>query len=295
MNFGDRLTNAVAQVGVPIGIGLDPHLDRLPKYLQEKYQNKQGEEFFDAAAEAIVAFNEMAISAAEGRVAAVKPQFAFYEQLGSSGWAALEATCQMAKEAGLLIIGDAKRGDISSTAAAYAKSILHPEGPLGCDSVTLNPWMGVDVLDPFLPYCEQYGCGMFVLVRTTNPHSGTLQLHGSPTAANVLSDALRELGDDRIGTSGFSPVGVVIGAFAATEAEALRERLPHSWFLVPGMGAQGGTANQALAGRRQDGMGSLVVSSRSLLYPKGSDQTFEANPEVFISQKIHEMSSLLRL
>ena len=265
MGFGERLAAAVQATGAPAGVGLDPHLERLPADLQARFRGKTGRAFREAAAEAVVEFGQAAIAGARGRAAAVKPQFAFYEQLGAPGWAALEETCRLAREAGLLIIGDAKRGDIASTAQAYARAILDPEGPLGCDAVTLSPWMGADVLDPFLELCDANGQGIFVLVRTTNPGSGMLQQHAG--AADHLADVLAALGAARADGVGFSPVGAVVGAQAAPEAAALRARMPHAWFLVPGVGAQGGGAQEALAGARADGLGALVVSSRGLLFP----------------------------
>ena len=128
----------------------------------------------------------------------------------------------MAREAGLLILGDAKRGDISSTAAAYARSILSPDGPFYCDAVTVNPWMGTDTLDPFIDVCTETGGGVFVLVRTTNPGSPFLQHHGSPTAAQLVADALAEKGEQLTGPSGMSSVGAVVGAMAGDEAPQLR-------------------------------------------------------------------------
>ena len=185
MNFGDRLCWAIDRVGTPLGMGLDPHLDRLPQSLQERFKGKSGRDFALSAADAVILeFNAMALSAAKGRIAYVKPQFAFYEQLGSPGWAALETTIQMAHDAGMIVVGDAKRGDISSTAAAYARAILDDAGPLGCDAVTLSPWMGMDTLEPFLPYCRESGKGVFVLARTTNPMSALFQTHGEPRAVD---------------------------------------------------------------------------------------------------------------
>ena len=232
MNFGDALQQAVEQVGTPLGIGLDPHLDKLPLFLRETYENTTGDEFFDAAAQAVLQFNELIIQAVHGKVAAIKPQFAFYEQLGSFGWAALEATCQLAREAELLIIGDAKRGDISSTGAAYARAILDPNGPLNCDAVTLNPWMGTDTLDPFLGYCTEHGKGIFVLVRTTNPYSSYLQHHGTPKASEALAQRLQEIGVRYQGTSGFSSIGAVIGTSAAEEAQKIIEGLTRKVHVV---------------------------------------------------------------
>ena len=289
--FGDRLAAATEAVGAPIGLGLDPHLHRLPARLRASFEGRQGAAFRSAAAEAVLSFNQAAIAAATGRVAAVKPQFAFYEQLGAAGFAVLEETCRLARQAGLLIIADAKRGDISSTAAAYARSILDPGGPFAADAVTLNPWMGLDVLEPFLAYAEA-GCGVFALVRTTNPGSGLLQQHHG--AAERLADELARLGEKYPGSSGFSPVGAVVGAQRAEEAAALRQRMPGAWFLVPGVGAQGGSAAQALAGARADGLGSLVVSSRSLLFPGAESAQFEEEPETFIAAQIEALAARLR-
>jgi orotidine-5'-phosphate decarboxylase len=289
--FGDRLTAAVEAVGVPIGLGLDPHLGRLPRRLREGLEGKSGAAWRAAAAEAVVDFNAAAIQAAAGRVAAVKPQFAFYEQLGAAGWAALEETFRLSREAGLLTIADAKRGDISSTAAAYATAILDPAGPIAADSVTLNPWMGVDVLTPFLEYASA-GCGVFALVRTTNPGSDLLQRHHD--AAGRLAGELTRLGAEHLGTSGFSPVGAVVGAQRGDEAAALRAAMPSAWFLVPGVGAQGGGAAEALAGARSDGLGSLVVSSRSLLFPAGDSALFQDDTTAFIATQIDALSARLR-
>ena len=279
MNFADSLLRAVERVETPLGIGLDPHLDKLPLFLRQTYDGLSGEAYWQAAAEAVVAFNEMVIAAVQGKVAAVKPQFAFYEQLGSFGWAALEATCQLAREADLLIIGDAKRGDISSTGAAYARAILDPLGPLNCDAVTLNPWMGVDTLDPFLELCRSEGKGVFVLVRTTNPQSAYLQHHGEPTASERLARKLKEIGQDFVGELGFSSIGAVVGATASEEAREIRSWMPNSWFLVPGVGAQGGGVKQALAGTTESKKGSLVVSSRSLLFPPDRGPEYDRSPE----------------
>jgi len=270
--FGDRVADAVAATGTCAVVGLDPHLDRLPAALRAQFEGKSGMAYLEAAAGAVVEFNRMVIDGLVGVVPAVKPQFAFYEALGTPGWEALTETCRMAHAAGLLTIGDAKRGDISSTGAAYARAILDPDGPLGLDSVTLNPWMGMDTLDPWLGICESYGRGVFVLVRTTNPGSSMLQHHGSPAAAECVADALHTAGANTQGDSGFSSVGAVVGATAGEDAASLRARMPQAWFLVPGVGAQGGDADDAVAGARADGMGCLVNSSRGVLFGAGEEE-----------------------
>ena len=294
MFFGDKLTKAVLNNdGIPLGMGLDPHLEKLPKYLQKKFDGLEGDDFCEQAAEAVWEFNQIAIRAAKGHVAAIKPQFAFYEQLGWWGMKTLHKTVELLKKENILIIADAKRGDISSTAEAYARGILADKGPMGCDSITLSPWMGLDTIDPFLPYCQEESKGLWVLLRTTNPKSGFLQLHGEPTSAEHLAQSLHEMGQSTVGDSGFSSVGVVVGAMAAEEAQKIRKWLPQAWFLVPGMGAQGGSVQMALAGCRTDGLGSLVLCSRSLLYPKTSGDLFETDTEDCIRQAILDVKQSL--
>lgn len=265
--FGDRLADAVLAVGAPLCVGLDPDPSRLPADLRERLHGRTGAAWRAEAARAVEEFDARVLAGVAGVAAAVKPQVAFYEALGAPGVAALERSCERARAAGLLVIADAKRGDIASTAQAYATAILDPDGPLAADAVTLSPWMGTDVFAPFLAQCEQHGRGIFVLVRTTNPGSAWLQRHGQPEGASLVARAVHDLGARTVGTHGLSAVGAVVGAFAADEALALREQMPQAWFLVPGVGAQGGGVQQALAGRRADGLGSLVVSARGILYP----------------------------
>jgi orotidine-5'-phosphate decarboxylase len=283
--FGERLVTAVRETGNCAVVGLDPHLDRLPAHLLERYQGRTGADFRKEAALAVVAFNRLVIESIRGVVPAVKPQFAFYEALGSHGFAALEETCAIARDAGLLIVADAKRGDISSTAAAYARSVLSSDGPFQCDSVTVNPWMGPDTLDPFIEACAETGGGIFVLVRTTNPGSAWLQHHGNPTSAEAVADVLARKGEALTGPSGMSSIGAVVGAMSGDEAPKLRTRMPGAWFLVPGVGAQGGSEEDAVAGARSDGMGCLVNSSRGVLYPSVDGRSdYDSDPGAWISE-----------
>ena len=267
-HFGDALARAVEQKGAPLAIGLDPHLHQLPLFLQSTFSTCSGKDYLLQASKAVFEFNKLVLDAVSDDVVAVKPQFAFYEQLGSNGWAALEDTCAYAKEKGLLVVADAKRGDISSTGAAYARAILDNDGPIGADSVTLNPWMGLDTLDPFLKLVEEQGKGLFVLLRTTNPKSHFFQHHGQPSASIKLARQLALMAEGNIGHSGMSNVGAVVGASAHEEAQQYREIHPSGWFLVPGVGAQGAAPSEGLASANGNGMGALVVASRSLLFPK---------------------------
>lgn len=263
--FGDRLASAVRAAGAPVAVGIDPHLDRLPRALRRAFEGRSGAAFRVAAGDAVAAFSRIVVGAVRGRVAAVKPQVAFFEQLGAPGWAALEETCRAARDAGLLVVADAKRGDIASTARAYAAAALDPDGPLGADALTVNPWLGPDTLEPYLPWCREAGRGLFVLLRTSNPESARYQLAGDPPVARLLADDLRRIGAGLVGESGLSSVGAVVASGAA--GARVRAWLPDAWFLVPGVGAQGGTAEQALAGARPDGLGALVVAARSVTFP----------------------------
>lgn len=301
-HFSDRLTQNVLAVGAPVAIGLDPHLHLFPEFLRVRFHEKNGEAFRHRASLEIVEFNVMVLEALQGKVAAIKPQFAFYEKLGAIGWTALEETCSIARELGYLIIADAKRGDIASTGEAYAEAILSPDGPLQCDAVTLNPWMGLDTLAPFLRYSKEFGKGVFALLRTTNPESGFLQNYGAQQGiapvAEHLAKGLHRLGQDYVGEQQFSAVGAVVGAFAEEEAQQYRELMPNAWFLVPGVGAQGASPRQALAGQRADGLGALVVSSRSLLYPKGEKGAYDQSKQGvqdFVSQAVAELTEQLKL
>jgi len=264
LGFGAQAAARLQDVGNPLLVGLDPHLHRLPERLRGRFvgrlHTRPGRE---AAAEAVVDFLTPVVTKLSGRVWGVKPQSAFFEQLGGPGFDALETVCAAARDAGLLVVLDAKRGDISSTAAAYAHASLHPEGPMAADAVTVNPWMGVDTLMPFLEVAKAHGRGLFVLARTTNPGSALLELHGSPPAVSVLARELAALNADH---GRWGPLGVVVGAQAAAEASALRDQMPGAWFLVPGLGAQGGGVGDALAGADADGQGALPAAARSVLF-----------------------------
>lgn len=254
MGFSDRLAEAVRRTGVPGCVGLDPHADRLP-----------GEVTTDASpAQAARAFCLGAIEAVADVVPAVKPQVAFFEALGAPGVAALEAVVRAAHDAGLLVILDAKRGDIGSTARAYARATLDPAGPLGADAVTLSPWLGPESMEPFLAHCDR-DRGLFVLVRTSNPGAGRWQVD-VPVAERVAAWIEAENGS-RLGACDLGPVGAVVAATVPGEAARWRAAMPHAWFLVPGFGAQGGTVDDVRPLFRADGLGAIVNSSRGVLFP----------------------------
>ncbi len=247
--FGQRLALAVRRIGSPVCVGLDPHPGRVPT----------GE-----GAQAALDFCRGVIDVVHDVVPAVKPQVAFFERMGWQGVRALEQVVQHASDAGLMVILDAKRGDIGSTARAYAEATLHT-----ADAVTLSPYLGPESLTPFQ---EHAGKGLFVLVRTSNPGASLWQTEtgaAEAVAEWVQSQALATMGADALGD-----VGAVIGATVPEEAAHWRDAMPNAWLLVPGFGAQGGTATTADPLFRADGLGALVVSARGVLYGDATqDQT----------------------
>ena len=198
-----------------------------------------------------------------GVVAAVKPQVAFFEALGSEGVAALEAVVSHAKSAGLIVIVDAKRGDIGSTAEAYAHALVDDAGPLGAHAATVNPYLGPESLQPFALRCHQ-GKGLFVLVRTSNPGSAAWQCGEPAGIAHHVADWIAQ---QNHACGDLGPVGAVVGATLGDEVAVWRAAMPKAWMLVPGFGAQGAGRDDIAAHMRPDGLGALVVSARSVLFP----------------------------
>lgn len=284
-NFADNLIEAVKAKGNPICVGLDPRLDKIPDSIKRKAlsgKNKAGEinSPFEAAAEAIVAFNKGIIDAVADIVPVVKPQIAFYEMFGHQGIRAYEETLRYAKEKGLITIADAKRGDIGTTAEAYAQAFLGEvvifEGEnevvtpiFDADSITINPYLGWDGIKPFFSECDKYGKGVFVMVKTSNKSSGDLQdleMKDGKTIYEIMGHMVDSWGANDIGESGYNFVGAVVGATYPDQAKKLREIMPNTIFLVPGYGAQGGTAEDVRASFNADGLGAVVNNSRGIIF-----------------------------
>lgn len=272
MHAADALIESMERTGSIACVGLDPRPGLLPPSLRASVRSTHGTGA-SGVAEAFRRFNEAIIEAVAGRCAAVKPQAACYEAYGSAGWAALEATVACAADAGIPVILDAKRGDIGSTAAHYGEMAFGgapgldetTTGGIGADWMTVNPYLGADGVLPVLD--GRVDIGVFVLVKTSNPSSAELQdtPSGQDTVAEAVADLVRTWGADRLGSSGLSDIGAVVGATFPEHARALRDRMPDTCFLVPGYGAQGAAAADALAGRRPDGRGVLVSSSRGVI------------------------------
>lgn len=270
-HVADRLQTAIDRTGSLACVGLDPRPSLLPPALIARAIASHGRTRLAVAA-AFAEFNRGLLAAVQGRCAAVKPQVACYEAYGAPGIQALEDTIAEARRLGIAVIVDAKRGDIGSTAEHYAQAWLGsaPDlggGPLpgaGGDWLTVNGYLGGDSVTPFL----SAGTGIFVLVKTSNKGGADLQdlaLADGTTVADRMADLVAGWGRGRLGRCGLSDVGAVVGATWPEQARRLRQRMPDTLFLVPGYGAQGGSAADALAGRRSDGRGVIVNSSRGII------------------------------
>lgn len=270
----DRLMEKIAALQNPTVAGLDPSLDKLPGFLLREAFAAHGETLEGAAA-AVLAFNRGIIDALCDIVPAVKPQCAYYEQLGWPGMRALAQTIAYAKEKGMYVITDGKRNDIGSTMEAYAAAHLGrvkvgdaTVAPFGADALTVNGYLGSDGITPLLKVCEAHNAGFFVLVKTSNPSSGELQnrlIDGEPVYRQ-MGALCEEWGKAQRGRWGYSSVGAVVGATWPGQLKELRHALPHTFFLVPGYGAQGGAAADAAKAFDENGLGAVVNSSRAILY-----------------------------
>ena len=199
---------------------------------------------------------------------AVKPQAAFFEQLGPPGMAALADVIQYARQAGLLVIFDGKRNDIGSTAEAYADGLMGAESPWGADALTISPYLGDDSLRPFVDVARGRQAGIFVLVKTSNPGGGQfqdLQVEGRPLYRHV-AQYVETLAAETAGSCGYGAVGAVVGATYPEQLSELRAAMPHTWFLVPGYGSQGGTAADVARAFDDRGLGAIVNNSRGIIF-----------------------------
>ena len=261
-HFGDRLAAALASTGTPLCLGIDPHMTLLPAlFCQNGVPTLDG----------LRRFSQNVVKAATGLVPAVKPQAAMFEAFGPEGVAILADTAKGAQEAGLLVIMDAKRGDIGSTSAAYAKAYLGAEAPFPSDALTINPWMGIDTLMPFIDRAKETNSGLFILMRTSNGGSADLQelVTDGEFVYQNLAKKCASLIEEAKGQSGLSSIGIVAGATVPEQAKALRDLLPSAPFLIPGFGAQGaGPTHATIALTKEKGAfgGGLVNSSRGIIF-----------------------------
>jgi orotidine-5'-phosphate decarboxylase len=269
----DRLIERIKETGNPSVVGLDPKLEYVPDYLFNKFQEEDGCSL-RAASKAILAFNQAIINEIYDIVPAIKPQAAYYEMYGYHGMKALERTIRYARLKGMYVITDGKRNDIGATMEAYTAAHLgtvtvgeNEMEPFGADALTVNGYLGTDGIAPLLKVCQERDRGIFVLVKTSNPSSGELQdqlMDGVPLYAR-MGDLCEKWGQDTVGKYGYSAVGAVVGATYPEQLRELRERLPHTFFLVPGYGAQGGGAAGVAAAFDANGCGAIVNSSRAIM------------------------------
>jgi orotidine-5'-phosphate decarboxylase len=270
-HFGDRLFEKIRKTKSFLCIGIDPHLDLIPEIFNENTtinHIKIVEKFCFALLEAAI-----------GKVPAIKPQIALFEQLGPEGMILLSSLCKYAHSKGLLIIMDAKRGDIGSTSKAYANAYLGKNAPFPSDALTVNPWLGLDSLSPFFSKANETGSGLFILVHTSNKGSQDIQeilINQNLKCYEHLANILKPIIEKNNGQSGLSSIGIVSGATYKEQAISLRKKLPSAPFLIPGYGAQGASASEACApliiDKSYSGLKNfgLINASRSVLFPKNS-------------------------
>lgn len=257
-DFASRLIEGTRKFG-PLCVGIDPHPGMIP------------EMFGGDTPEGVWKWSQAIVEAAAGKVAVVKPQVSLFERHGPEGMAALQAAAKAARAAGLIVLMDAKRGDIGSTAEGYAQAYLSPGAPFEGDALTVNPYMGLDTLEPYAKLARAHGKGVIVLVRTSNPGAADFQsriMAGAPLYVRV-AEALGPLTERLMSPCGWSSLMMVIGATAPEEARAVRALAPKALFLVPGYGAQGAGAAEACSGL-VNGEGGVVSASRSVNFPKAA-------------------------
>ena len=291
--FGDRLAAALETTKTPLCMGIDPHQGLMTPL----FCGPDGTPSLSGLRD----FALTLVDGAKGLVPAIKPQAAMFEAYGPEGVAILAETAQAAQSAGLLVIMDAKRGDIGSTSQAYANAYLGHDAPFPSDALTVNPWMGLDTLEPFITRAQQTNSGLFILVRTSNKGAADIQELVCETGELVyqrLANELAPLISAQNGASGLSSIGIVAGATVPEQAQELRTLLPSAPFLIPGFGAQGaGPAHATIALSRHEGyFGSgLVNSSRGIIFcDEAKAATSLASYQDAVKDAIKAQSALLQ-
>ncbi|HEY5587207.1 MAG TPA: orotidine-5'-phosphate decarboxylase [Ruminiclostridium sp.] len=279
--FIDRLIESIQEKNNPTVVGLDPKIEYVPSFIKEKTFKEFGVNL-KGASEAIIQFNKMIIDSIYDQVPAVKPQLAYYEMYGVDGVYAFDETCKYAKRKGLLVIADGKRNDIGTTAEAYSKAFLGltdidkeiKQKAFDVDALTVSPYLGVDGIKPFIDDCINNKKGIFVLVKTSNKSSGQLQdivtQHGN-SIYEIVAGYVNDWGKPVTGKYGYSSVGAVVGATYPNQAKLLRTIMRTAYILVPGYGAQGGTARDCANSFHKDKLGAIVNASRSVMCAYKSD------------------------
>lgn len=296
-HFADRLANAVRHRRTPVLVGLDPRLENLPRGLAPAAADDRC-----AVADAYRRFCCGVIDVVADLVPAVKPQAAFFEQLGPAGLLALADVLRYATQRGLVVVLDGKRNDIGSTATAYAQAYLGaaPASPWGADALTVSPYLGDDSLEPFVKVATQRGAGLFVLVKTSNPGGRQFQdliADGRPLYQHVAA-YVEQLAAGTLGEVGYGAIGAVVGATYPQQLAELRALMPHTWFLVPGFGAQGAGALDVAGAFDSRGLGGIVNSSRDIIFahsrPEYRDHFGESRWQEAVEAATRDMIAQLR-
>ena len=269
----DRLMEKIVETQNPTVVGLDPKLDYVPEYIKNEAFSEDGYTL-KAAGKALFRFNKGIIDAICDIVPAIKPQAAYYEMYGYYGVKALVKTIEYAKNKGIYVITDGKRNDIGATMEAYTNAHLGTVKvgdrvlePFGADALTVNGYLGSDGIEPLLEACRIYDKGIFVLVKTSNKSSGELQdrlIDGKPVY-EIMGEMCEKWGETAPGAYGYTSVGAVVGATYPEQLKEMRKKLPHTFFLVPGYGAQGGGAEGVAKAFDKNGRGAIVNSSRAVM------------------------------
>ena len=298
----DVLIEKIQEKQSPIVMGIDPRYDFIPNYIKEKYSKD-----LKGFAKASVEFAKGLIDSVYDIVPAIKPQLAYFEAMGPDGLIAYQEIIEYAKLKELIIISDAKRGDIGTTSKAYSNAFLgktlleeKEESIYNTDFVTVNPYMGSDSVNPFIEDCKNYNKGIFVLIKTSNKSSGELQdltLENGKKVYEHVASLVDNWGNDMIGYYGYSSVAAVVGATYPEQLQEIRKLAPHTFFLIPGYGAQGGKAEDIALAFDQNGIGGIVNASRSLMCAYKSDRwkdkfTEEQYGEATRAEAIHMRDEL---
>lgn len=283
-NMMDNLINKIKEKNSPIVMGIDPRYEMIPDIIKSKYPKDMA-----GFSESAVVFAKKLIDATYDIIPAIKPQLAYFEMMGPNGLDAFQKIVDYAKSKDLIVIADAKRGDIGTTSQGYSNTFLgetslddYKEKIYDADFVTVNPYMGTDCLKPFIEDSKKYGKGVFVLVKTSNKSSGELQdlkLENGNKVYEQVATLVEEWGKDLIGEYGYSSISAVVGATYPEQLKEIRNLAPHTFFLIPGYGAQGGKAEDIALGFDENGIGGIVNASRSLMCAYKADRWKEIYTE----------------
>lgn len=286
----DKLIEQIKRKKNPCIVGLDPEWSKIPVCYKTSGISEP---------DAVLRWAGDVIDAVADIVPAVKPQMAFFEVYGAEGVRIHQSIVEYARDRGLLVVDDSKRNDIGNTARAYAHAHLAKEGPMNVDFMTVSPFLGTDSLQPFIDVAVRDGKGLFILVKTSNPSSVEISEAVNARGEKIsdwLAGYINSVGEACLGESGYSSMGAVVGATFPAEAKRLRERMKNNFFLVPGFGAQGGSAKDIVSCFNEDGLGAIVSSSRGILYKHLEEAGFDHSREMYLElvrRQAMEMQSVV--